>query len=175
MYISYFVLLHIYTHIYIIICTLYKRVFDWSVCLLALKHLVSLQARVRPSVQAELDLHTADKWEERDRKKWNVVFVPLNVSLIEDALQSFFFFGFTEVVCVYIHYRSVSVCVYSTIVCRILFMPATLLDVCFLLLFQYIQTKLLQCYYREIVNIQARLCDVQGPGDDDLGSPVSLL
>jgi hypothetical protein len=33
---------------------------DWSVCLLALKHLVSLQARVRPSVQAELDLHTAD-------------------------------------------------------------------------------------------------------------------
>ena len=36
-------------------------------------------------------------------------------------------------------------------------------------------TKLLQCYYREIVNIQARLCDVQGPGDDDLGSPASLL
>jgi hypothetical protein len=30
------------------------------VCLLTLKHLVSLQARVRPSVQAELDLHTAD-------------------------------------------------------------------------------------------------------------------
>jgi hypothetical protein len=28
---------------------------------LALKHLVSLQARVRPSVQAELDLHTADR------------------------------------------------------------------------------------------------------------------
>ncbi len=27
-------------------------------CLLALKHLVSLQARTRPSVQAELDLHT---------------------------------------------------------------------------------------------------------------------
>ena len=39
----------------------------------------------------------------------------------------------------------------------------------------YIQTKLLQCYYREIVNIQTRLRDVQGPGDDDLGSPVSLL
>ena len=33
-----------------------------SVCLLALKHLVSLQARTRPSVQAELDLNTtADK------------------------------------------------------------------------------------------------------------------
>jgi hypothetical protein len=31
------------------------------VCLLALKHLVSLQARVRPSVQAELDLQTADR------------------------------------------------------------------------------------------------------------------
>ena len=70
-------------------------------------------------------------------------------------------------------------CVYSTIVCRILFMPATLLDVCVLLLFAallvYMQTRLLQCYYREIVNIQARLCDVQGPGDDDLGSPASLL
>ncbi len=63
-----------------------------------------------------------------------------------------------------------SVCVYSPIVCRILFMPATLLDVCVLL-----QTTLLQCYYREIVNIQARLRDVQDPGDDDLGPPVSLL
>jgi hypothetical protein len=31
-------------------------------CLLALKHLVSLQARTRPSVQAELDLYaTADR------------------------------------------------------------------------------------------------------------------
>jgi hypothetical protein len=35
--------------------------------------------------------------------------------------------------------------------------------------------KLLQCYYREIVKIQARLRDVQGPGVDDLGLPVSLL
>jgi hypothetical protein len=72
----------------------------------------------------------------------------------------------------------VCVYVYSTIVCRILFIPATLLDVCVLLSFCsiiYIQTKLLQCYYREIVNIQAHLCDVQGPGDDDLGSPASLL
>ncbi len=41
---------------------------DWSVCLLALKHLVSLQVRMRPSVQTELDLHTTDRWEERDRK-----------------------------------------------------------------------------------------------------------
>jgi hypothetical protein len=31
------------------------------VCLLALKYLVSLQARVRPSVQPELDLHTVDR------------------------------------------------------------------------------------------------------------------
>jgi hypothetical protein len=52
----------------------------------------------------------------------------------------FFFLGFTDVVCVYIHYRSVNVCVYSTIVCRILCMPATLLDVCFLLLFAALYT-----------------------------------
>ncbi len=82
-------------------------------------------------------------------------------------------------VCVYIHYGSVNMCVYSTIVCRILCMPATLLDVCFFFIIicsiMYIQTKLLQCYYREIVNIQARLCDVQDLGDDDLGSPASLL
>ncbi len=32
--------------------------FDWTVCLLTLKRLVSLQTRARPSVQAELDLHT---------------------------------------------------------------------------------------------------------------------
>ena len=49
--------------------------------------------------------------------------------------------------------------------------------VCFIIICSiiYIQTKLLQCYYREIVIIQSRLCDVQGPGDDDLGSPASLL
>jgi hypothetical protein len=67
-------------------------IIDWSVCLLTLKHLVSLQARCRPSVEAELDLHTSDRWEERDIKKENVIFVPLNVCLIRDALQSFFFF-----------------------------------------------------------------------------------
>jgi hypothetical protein len=75
---------------------------------------VSLQNRVKPSVQAELDLHTTDRLEERDRKKENVIFVPLNDSLIRDTFPSFFFFGFTEVVCVCIHYRSVSRCVYST-------------------------------------------------------------
>ena len=39
----------------------------------------------------------------------------------------------------------------------------------------YIQTNLLQCYYREIVNIHVRLRDVQGPGVDNLEPPVSLL
>ncbi len=113
---------------------------DWSVCLLTLKHLVSLQTHVSPSVQAELDLCTSDRWEERDRKKENVIFVPLNVSLIRDTLQSFYFSNFTEVVCVYIHYRSVSVFVYSTIVYHILFMTATLLDVSVLLLFATLYT-----------------------------------
>ncbi len=66
----------------------------------------------------------------------------------------------------------------STIVGIIIFIQATSLDVCVLLLFFsiiYIQTKLLEYYYREIVNIQARLRDVQGLGVDDLGPPVSLL
>jgi hypothetical protein len=70
--------------------------------------------------------------------------------------------------------------VYSTIVCRIPFIPATLLDVCVLLFFFFAvfykyKLKLLQCYNREIVNIQVRLRDVQGPGVDDLGLPVSSL
>jgi hypothetical protein len=62
------------------------------------------------------------------------------------------------------------VCVYSTIVCLILFMSVTLFDVCVLLfLHHYIKTdQITLCYYREIVNIQAHLCDVQGPGVDDL-------
>ena len=49
--------------------------------------------------------------------------------------------------------------------------------VCFIIICSiiYIQTKLLQCYYREIVYIHAHLRDVQGPGVDDLGLPVSLL
>ena len=66
---------------------------------------------------------------------------------------------------------------YSTVVCRILFMPATTRCVCFNIICSiiYIQTMLLQCYYREEVNIQTRLRDVQGPGVDDLGPPVSLL
>ena len=43
---------------------------DWSVCLLTLKRLVSLQARTRSSVQAELDLYTeSDKNWERDKEK----------------------------------------------------------------------------------------------------------
>ena len=66
---------------------------------------------------------------------------------MRDALQSFFFFGFTEVVCAYIRYRSVSGCVYSTIVCRILFMPTALLDVCVLLLFAVHTYRLSLCYF----------------------------
>ena len=43
---------------------------DWSVCLLTLKHLVSLQVRTRSSFQVELDLHTAsDKLIEIEKKK----------------------------------------------------------------------------------------------------------
>ena len=39
-------------------------------CLLALKHLVSLQGLTRPSLQAELDLHTAgDKLIEIEKEK----------------------------------------------------------------------------------------------------------
>jgi hypothetical protein len=75
------------------------------------------------------------------------------------------------------------VCVYSTIVYHILFMKATLFDVCVLLLFSslytyrlnYFNYSLLQCYYREIVYIQVRLRDVQDPGVDNLDPPVSLL
>jgi hypothetical protein len=59
---------------------------------------------------------------------------------LRDTLQSLFFSGFTEVVCVYIHYKIVSVCVYSTIVFHILFIPVTLLDVCVLLLFAVLYT-----------------------------------
>jgi hypothetical protein len=75
------------------------------------------------------------------------------------------------------------VCVYSTIVCHILLMKDTLFDVYVLLLFatlhtyrlNYFNYPLLQCYYREIVNIQSCLRDIQGPGVDNLGPPVSLL
>ncbi len=57
------------------------------------------------------------------------------------------------------HAGYITRCVRFTIICSII----------------YKQTKLLQCYYREIVNIQARLRDVQGPGVHDLGLPDSLL
>jgi hypothetical protein len=43
---------------------------DWSVCLLTLKHLVSLQDRIRSSVQIDLDLHTTpDRWRKRLKKR----------------------------------------------------------------------------------------------------------
>ncbi len=125
---------------------------DWSVCLLALKHLVSLQDRVWSSVQAELDLHTADRWEERDRKKKWYICSLKRLPYRRRLALVFFFFGFTEVVCVYIHYRSVSVCVYSTIVCLILFMPATLLDVCVLSSFASLYTYRLN-YFNVTIGI----------------------
>jgi hypothetical protein len=155
-----------------------------SVCLFTLKtskrkHLnLHTQGRTRPSVQTELDLHdTTDRWEERDKRKENVVFVPLKSPLFKRLLAIFFFYlGFTEVVCVHIHYWSVSGCVYS-IVCRITFIQDTLFDVCVLLLFAsvYIQTKLLQYYYREMVDIHVHLRDVQDLGVNNLGPLVSLL
>jgi hypothetical protein len=61
-------------------------------------------------------------------------------------VQSFFFFGFTEMVCAYTHYRSVSGCMCSTIVCIIIYIQAKLLDVCTSTIvsrIKYIQAKLL--------------------------------
>ncbi len=115
---------------------------------------MSLQARVRPSVQTELDLHTTvDRCEERDRKKENFVFVPLNVFLIRDSLQSFFFSGFTEVVCAYFHYRSVRGCVLYYCLSYSIHTGYITRCVCFTIICSiiYMQTKLLQCYYRDLV------------------------
>jgi hypothetical protein len=55
----------------------------------------------------------------------------------------------------YIHTVDITRCVCSTIICSII----------------YIQTKLLQYYYREIVNIQTTLRDVQGLGVDNCSLP----
>jgi hypothetical protein len=96
------------------------------VCLLALKNLVSLQARTTPSFQPELDLCTsADELIEVEKKERNVVFVPLNVLLRRDALQSFFFSRLhREDMCIYTHNRCVSGCVYSTIASSIMYILA---------------------------------------------------
>jgi len=109
---------------------------------------VSLQARTRPSFQAELDLRTAaDELMEKEER--NVVFVPLNVLLRRDALQSFFFFpGFPEKACAYIliivmyvdvctlpllvascAYWLMTRCVVSTIIRSIIYIQAKLLVV----------------------------------------------
>jgi hypothetical protein len=56
----------------------------------------------------------------------------------------------------YIHTDYITRCVCFTIICNI-------------------QTKLLQCYHREIVNIQTCLRDVQNPTVDNFGPLVSLL
>jgi hypothetical protein len=114
---------------------------------------VSLQARTRPSFQAELDLRTAaDELMEKEER--NVVFVPLNVLLRRDALQSFFFFpGFPEKACAYIliivmyvdvctlpllvascAYWLMTRCVVSTIIRSIIYIQAKLLVVTTILL-----------------------------------------
>ena len=64
-------------------------------CLLTLKYLLSLQSRTRPSVQTELDLHTTVF----------VLFVALDTSG-GDTFESFFFFGFTEMVCTWLSVMS---------------------------------------------------------------------
>ena len=115
---------------------------------------MSLQARTRPSFQAELDLRTAaDELMEKEER--NVVFVPLNVLLRRDALQSFFFFfpGFPEKACAYIliivmyvdvctlpllvascAYWLMTRCVVSTIIRSIIYIQAKLLVVTTILL-----------------------------------------
>ena len=114
---------------------------------------MSLQARTRPSFQAELDLRTAaDELMEKEER--NVVFVPLNVLLRRDALQSFFFFpGFPEKACAYIliivmyvdvctlpllvascAYWLMTRCVVSTIIHSIIYIQAKLLVVTTILL-----------------------------------------
>jgi hypothetical protein len=59
--------------------------------------------------------------------------------------------------CHCIHTSYITRCVCSIIICIII----------------YIQTKLLQYYYREILNIQTSLRDVQVLGVDNRGPPVS--
>ena len=84
---------------------------------------MSLQTRTRSSFQTELDLRTAaDELIEVEKKEErNVVFVPLNVLLRKDALQSFFFFRLhREGMCIYTHNRYVRGCVYSTMVSSIM-------------------------------------------------------
>ena len=115
---------------------------------------MSLQARTRPSFQAELDLRTAaDELMEKEER--NVVFVPLNVLLRRDALQSFFFFlpDFPEKACAYIliivmyvdvctlpllvascAYWLMTGCVVSTIIRSIIYIQAKLLVVTTILL-----------------------------------------
>ena len=115
---------------------------------------MSLQARTRPSFQSELDLRTAaDELMEKEER--NVVFVPLNVLLRRDALQSFFFFlpDFPEKACAYIliivmyvdvctlpllvascAYWLMTRCVVSTIIRSIIYIQAKLLVVTTILL-----------------------------------------
>ena len=114
---------------------------------------MSLQDRTRSSFQTELDLRTAGD-ELMEKEERNVVFVPLNVLLRRDALQSFFFLpGFPEKACAYMlivvmyvdvctlpllvascAYWLMTRCVVSTIIRSIIFIQAKLLDVTTILL-----------------------------------------
>ena len=76
---------------------------------------------------------------ERLKKKENVIFVPLHLSYKRHLAIVFFFLDLPKW-CVYVFIIGVSVCVCSTIVYHILFIPATLLDVCVLLSFASLYT-----------------------------------
>ena len=82
---------------------------------------MSLQARTRPSFQAELDLRTAaDKLMEERRKKCCIC--SLKRPPEERRLAIVFFFSRLprEGMCIYTHNRYVRGCVYSTIVSSIM-------------------------------------------------------
>ncbi len=76
---------------------------DRSVCLLSLKHLVSLQAHTSPSFQDEIDLHTASDKLKKKKKKEMLYLFPQTSPLKETSCNRFFFPR---------HYRG-GVCIYS--------------------------------------------------------------
>jgi hypothetical protein len=63
-----------------------RKHIDWSVCLLTLKHLVSLQTRTSPWFQDELDLCTAaDELMEKRRKKCCICIQPSLSGVFESS------------------------------------------------------------------------------------------
>jgi hypothetical protein len=75
------------------------------VCLLTLKHLVSLQDRTDTSVQNEVDLYT----KEKEKQKCCICSIE-RLPSEETPRNRFFVFCFNEVVCTDTYYRSVDVC-----------------------------------------------------------------